>query len=182
MPDPEPTLAALFQTHRDGLAGAVRAVLGAGADVPEVLQDAFLRCWQAARRGASPADPVAWVFVVTWNVAVDARRKRQRRPAAVPLDEANPMHLQTHHAPFLAVERRDEVALAEAAIQALGDDEKQVFLLRTSGELTFEAVGAALGIPIGTAKTRMRSALHKLRQALAAGPDDRGQSIARRQA
>jgi DNA-directed RNA polymerase specialized sigma24 family protein len=48
----------------------------------------------------------------------------------------------------------------------LSDVEQQVFLLRVSGELSFEAVANALAIPLGTAKTRMRSALQKLRQKL----------------
>ena len=49
----------------------------------------------------------------------------------------------------------------------LEDDVKEVFLLRVSGELTFEAIAEALGIPVGTAKTRMRTALRRLRSHLA---------------
>ena len=59
--------------------------------------------------------------------------------------------------------------MAQAAVAGLSAPEQQVFLLRVGGELTFEAVAAALAIPVGTAKTRMRSALQKLRQALGAG-------------
>ena len=53
-----------------------------------------------------------------------------------------------------------------AAVAGLSDPEQQVFLLRVSGELPFEAIAATLAIPVGTAKTRMRSALQKLRQSL----------------
>jgi len=55
----DPPLAELFQAHRQGLAGAVRGVLGRDAEVAEVLQDAFLKCWHGLQRGDLPRDPVA---------------------------------------------------------------------------------------------------------------------------
>ena len=51
MASAELPLAELFQAHRQGLAGAVRSVLGPTVDVAEVLQDAFLKCWQGWQRG-----------------------------------------------------------------------------------------------------------------------------------
>jgi DNA-directed RNA polymerase specialized sigma24 family protein len=62
-------------------------VLGGSADVTEVLQDAFLKCWRNWQQGTRPDNPVAWIFVVVWNVAVDARRRRQRQPIHETLDE-----------------------------------------------------------------------------------------------
>jgi RNA polymerase sigma factor (sigma-70 family) len=166
MPEPEPSLADLFQAHRRGLAGAVRGVLGAAADVAEVLQDAFLRCWRRWQDGERPRDPVAWIFVVTWNVAVDVRRRRKRRPEPEALDEETLMQSQSETAPDRALMRDEELSRAQRAIERLADAEKQVFLLRVSGGLTFAAVADALAIPEGTAKTRMRSALQRLRRAL----------------
>ena len=167
MASTEPSLADLLQAQRQGLAGAVRGVLGSSADVAEVLQDAFLRCWRSWQRGQRPRDPVAWIFVVTWNVAVDSRRRQRRRPEPAALDEDETlMQPTTETAPGHALERQEEVARAQAAIERLHDAEKQVFLLRVSGGLTFEAVAAALAIPVGTAKTRMRTALQRLRRSL----------------
>lgn len=162
----EPPLTQLFQDHRQGLAGAVRSVLGPTADVSELLQEAFLKCWQAWQRGARPDDPAAWIFVVTWNVAVDARRKRQRRPSHESLNEDQMPTATIHPSPSHALEQREAVVRAQAAIAGLSDPEQQVFLLRVAGELTFEGVADALAIPVGTAKTRMRAALQKLRRAL----------------
>lgn len=166
MATPDPPLAQLFQDHRHGLAGAVRGVLGPAAEVAEVLQDAFLKCWQAWHRDGEPRDPVAWMFVVTMNVATDARRRKLRRARAQTLDEETAMQLAIETPPTARLEQQEQVAVAQAAIARLGDDEKQVFLLRVSGGLSFEAVAQALAIPVGTAKTRMRSALQKLRERL----------------
>lgn len=166
MADADPTLTQLFQTHRRGLAGSVRSVLGTSADVTELLQEAFLKCWRHWQSGHRPNDPVAWIFVVVWNVAIDARRSRQRRPIHETLDEDSTLATTTHPSPPRALEQREAVARAQAAVAGLSEPEQQVFLLRVSGELTFEAAAEALSIPVGTAKTRMRSALHKLRQTL----------------
>jgi RNA polymerase sigma factor (sigma-70 family) len=165
----DPNIAELFQTHRAGLAGAVRSVLGPTADATELLQEAFLKCWRNWQQGTRPNDPVAWVFVVVWNVAIDARRRRQRQPVHETLDEETNVVPSTLSSPSHALEQREAVALAQAAVAGLSDPEQQVFLLRVGGELTFEAVALALAIPIGTAKTRMRSALQKLRQTLGVG-------------
>src|SRR5262249_13265871 len=113
MADAEPSLAELFQANRQGLAGAVRGVLGSGADIAETLQDAFLRCWQGWQRGERPRDPVAWIFVVTWNVAVDSRRRRQRRPPPAALDEDLPMAATNEAAPARALEWQEELARAQ---------------------------------------------------------------------
>lgn len=169
MSDADPTLSHMFQTHRQGLAGAVRSVLGGSADVTEVLQEAFLKCWRNWQQGTRPNDLAAWIFVVVWNVAVDVRRRRRRRPIHETLDEALTVTPNTLPSPTHAIEQREDVALAQAAVAGLSGPEQQVFLMRVGGDLTFEAVARALAIPVGTAKTRMRSALQKLRQTLGAG-------------
>lgn len=161
-------LAELFQTNREGLAGAVRGVLGGRADVAEVIQDAYLKALRSLRGGTRPNDPLAWIFVVTLNLSRDLRRKQVRRGESLPLEEVSPMQLSaTTPAPGTGLESAEAVAAARSAIEHLRDPEKEVFLMRVSAGLTFQAIGEALGIPTGTAKTRMRAALLRLRGRLA---------------
>lgn len=162
-----PDLAGLFREHAAGLAGAVRGVLGPRADVQEVLQEVFLKTWRVQLEGRLPEEPVAWIFVTTLNLCRDQRRRRQRRGQALDLDEVDDVNLATSESePVTRMAGEETLAAARAAIHGLQDPEKQVFLLRTSGELSFAAVAEALGIPVGTAKTRMRSALANLRRQL----------------
>lgn len=174
MGEPKPTdpaaldLSGLFREHAARLAGAVRGILGPRADVQEVLQEAFLRAWKALASGASPRDPAAWVFVLTLNLARDLRREQARRGQGLKLDEVDGMKLiAKEQEPHAALEGRETLSVARAAILKLEEDVKEVFLLRVSGELSFEAIAEALGIPVGTAKTRMRTALRRLRHHLA---------------
>jgi len=119
-------LAALFQQHRHGLAGAVRGVLGAGADTQEILQEAFLKAFRAQREGRiagaghAENDPVGFVFVVSLNVARDARRRRQKAPAiGAAIEDVEPMQLtSTEPTPEQHVERHEAVDAARSAIAA----------------------------------------------------------------
>ena len=86
-------LAALFDEHREGLAGAVRGVLGPRSDAQEILQEAFLRALRARERGIAPRDPKAWIFVITLNTARDAGRRRRRRTPSAALEEVDSMAL-----------------------------------------------------------------------------------------
>lgn len=159
-------LAEVLRAHARGLAGAVRAVLGHSCDPAEALQDASLKALSALRQGERPADLVAWVFVIAINRAKDLRRQRRRAPSLSPLPEPDAMPRADQPSATTALESEEAVAAARAAITRLNDAEKDVFLLRTSADLTFEAAAQALGIPVGTAKTRMRAALARLRQEL----------------
>ena len=161
-------LADLFHAQQGGLLGAVRLVLGAGCEGAEVLQEAFSKALAALDRGHRPADPVAWVFVLTINLARDLRRRRRTRRVERPLEDQVMELAATEAGPHAHSERREAVVAASAAIAALAEPEKEIFLLRTSAGLSFEAAAQELGIPVGTAKTRMRSALLHLRGALAA--------------
>jgi RNA polymerase sigma-70 factor (ECF subfamily) len=69
--------------------------------------------------------------------------------------------------PSLAAQRREQLARVQAAVQHLRNEEREVFLLRQNGDLTYEEIAAALDVPTGTVKTRMRLAIGRIRTALA---------------
>jgi RNA polymerase sigma-70 factor (ECF subfamily) len=158
----------LFQRLGDRLLGTASFVLGHREDAREVVQEAFVRLWPRRAEVEGHRNPEAFVFAVVLNAARDLRRRRRvRRAGALPVGEDEPMAAVVD--PAVAVERREEVSRARAAIAALPEDEREVFLLRQNGDLTFEVVAETLGIPVGTAKSRMRHALQRLRSALGAG-------------
>ena len=70
-------------------------------------------------------------------------------------------------APGQALEHKESVERLRQAILDLREEEKEVFLLRQNGELTYEQIAEVSHRPVGTVKTQMRSALQKLRKVLA---------------
>ena len=69
-------------------------------------------------------------------------------------------------APGQALEHKESVERLRKAILDLREEEKEVFLLRQNGELTYEQIAELRERPVGTIKTQMRSALQKLRAVL----------------
>ena len=69
--------------------------------------------------------------------------------------------------PMLALEKKEAVEALRQAVLALREEEKDVFLLRQNGDLTYEQIAEIRDAPVGTVKTQMRSALQKLREQLA---------------
>ena len=69
-------------------------------------------------------------------------------------------------APGENAERRETVERLRKAIKHLRDEEKEIFLLRQNGDMTYEEIADMRGCPVGTVKTQMRSALEKLRKIL----------------
>jgi RNA polymerase sigma-70 factor (ECF subfamily) len=68
--------------------------------------------------------------------------------------------------PGQAVEDQEALDRLRQAIVQLRQDEKEVFLLRQNGDLTYEQIAEIRNAPVGTVKTQMRTALIKLRKVL----------------
>lgn len=64
------------------------------------------------------------------------------------------------------LEDRESITRLRAAITELRRDEKEVFLLRQNGDLTYEEIAEIRNQPIGTVKTQMRAAIAKLKKVL----------------
>ena len=69
-------------------------------------------------------------------------------------------------APGQTLERKESIEQLRLAILKLREEEKEVFLLRQNGELTYEQIAEMRGCPVSTVKTQMRSAVEKLRKVL----------------
>ena len=70
-------------------------------------------------------------------------------------------------APLQSMEHHESIERLRQAIHGLRQEEKEVFLLRQNGDLTYEQIAEMRKSPVGTVKTQMRSALQKLRKVLA---------------
>lgn len=155
----------VFTTCQAQLLGTLYCLLGNAEDARDALQEAFVKCWRHAEELDGVENPKAWVFRVVLNTGRDLRHSAWRRKRrALPEEEAMPCSPSPQ--PCDLVEADERVARLREALTHLRPEEQEVFLLRQNGELTYEEIAAQLGIPTGTAKTRMRCALAHLRSAL----------------
>jgi RNA polymerase sigma-70 factor (sigma-E family) len=126
----------------------------APSDAEDIAQTALLRCYRAWDKVAQARDRDAYVYTVLVNCRRDALRRHWTRetPTADVSDRTEP-------------DRTGEVELVDAvdrALAQLGDDARTALVLRYYAHLTDEQVADALGIPLGTVKSRISRALDRL--------------------
>lgn len=163
----ETAAVAFVRRYQSRVFGLAVAMLGDRAQAEDVAQEAFVRVWRHApvydaRRGAV----ATWVLAITRNLAIDALRLRR----AVPID---PDQLLDLHRPGTEGSPDDAVSAAEGlgplrrALAHLPAEQRRAVLLAAVYGWTAAEIGRAERIPLGTAKTRIRMAMGKLRAALA---------------
>jgi RNA polymerase sigma-70 factor (ECF subfamily) len=158
-------LVCAFNELRTELVSTLYFYLGNLDDAQDAVQEAFLKCWRFRDTIADVRNLRAWIFRVGLNSAKDLQRnafRRRVRPlsmASVPLqpDDASPEK---------SAQFREARERLQRALLNLRPDEKEVFLLRQNGCLTYEEIAKLRQSPVGTVKTQMRAAIAKLRQVL----------------
>lgn len=154
-----------FAQHRGELLGTLYYLVGNLEDAHDALQEAFVKCWRHREQVSEVRNLKSWIFRVALNTGRDVRKTAWRRKRqSLPQDEA--VLESTHDGPQTTAEHREQLVQVSEAIKQLRPEEQEVFLLRQNGQMKYEEIADAVGIPLGTVKTRMRRALSDLRQAL----------------
>ncbi len=154
-----------FNELRNELLGTLLFVLGNKEDAHDAAQDAFIKCWNARAQVPEINNLRAWIFRVVFNTAKDMQRGAWRRRAQ-PLRGEQYTMIGKEPQPAQVLEHKEAVERLRQAILQLREEEKEIFLLRQNGDLTYEQIAEMRHCPVGTVKTQMRSALDKLRKCL----------------
>jgi len=160
-----------FRSLQGELVGTVFYLLGNRDDALDAVQEGFLKCWRKREYFGELRNPRAWIFQVVVNTAKDLRGSAWRRKSN-PLDEWETLKA-AGPGPLADAVRQEQMLRLREAIMDLRDEDKEVFLLRQNGGLTYRQIAETLRLPLGTVKTRMRMALLQLRAALR---EDSGQA------
>ncbi len=162
---PAEELVRVFNELKNELISTLLFVLGNREDAGDAAQESFLKCWNARAQVPQILNLRAWIFRVAFNTAKDMQRSAWHR-------RVKPLRAEQHTmagketGPALALEQKEEVESIRRAILGLRVEEKEIFLLRQNGDLTYEQIAEMRGCPVGTIKTQMRAALEKLRKVL----------------
>jgi RNA polymerase sigma-70 factor, ECF subfamily len=162
---PTEKLLRAFAEVREELIGTLAGQLGNHDDAQDVAQEAFLKCWRARRKLRRVRNLKAWIFRIALNAARDLQRNAWRRKSR-PLEQAPVSLPQPQVSPGDMLVHCEDLDRLRGALFDLRPEERDVFLLRQNGNLTYEEIGALRRRPVGTVKTQMRTALIKLRKVL----------------
>ncbi|MDP9681797.1 sigma-70 family RNA polymerase sigma factor [Streptomyces griseoviridis] len=144
----------------------VRAVLALGgvpqADLADGVQQVRLRLLERAAGGQeAPRDVSAWAAVVASRLAVDWHRARRRQ------ERVGERLAALRPADHPSGEETSLLSLAVArGLDALPDAQRQVVVLRFYADLPVRGIAEALGVPEGTVKSRLHTAVRALRARL----------------
>lgn len=163
-------LATLYDRHASTVFGLARRITGRLEDAEEVVQDVFSQVWrQAGRYEARRATVAGWLAVVARTRAIDRVRARVARPDHVAAVEPGAMPGLSTSAPDpeQITLSGDNVRRVREALVTLPDAQRSLLELAFYEGLTHAEIAARTGIPLGTVKTRVRTAMITLRGALA---------------
>jgi RNA polymerase sigma-70 factor (ECF subfamily) len=159
----------LYLRHATVVYSLAIRIVGNPPDAQDVTQEVFSQVWRTASRyDGVRGEVAAWLLIICRTRALDLLRRRKRAGDASGQDEA--VHDIPDPAPSveLTAASAEQAARARAAVAALPEEQQTALNLAYYEGLTHVEIAARTATPLGTVKTRIRSALMQLRTAMGA--------------
>ena len=149
-------------------------LMGDREEAADLAQEAFLKAWQGLPTFQGESSFSTWLYRLTTNVCIDSLRRNKRRQEvepAVSLDDedsgwAEPADWEGD--PQRLLERAELSRAVERGLEALPDHFRQVLVLRELSGLSYQEIGTAMELDLGTVKSRIARARLALRKILLA--------------
>ena len=165
-------LAAVYDRHIRSVFGLAMRVLQNQGDAEDLVQEVFSQVWaQAKRYDATRGSVASWLLMIARSRAIDRLRSRRAKPDSAPF----PHDTAVVELPDPALGAEHGILTAEsatrlrAALTVLPPTQRVAIELAYFEGLTHAQIAEQLEQPLGTVKTRIRTGLRKLREALVSG-------------
>lgn len=160
----------LVERYRQALFSWLLGMTGNRSDAEDLFQEIWMRVIKNAGRFSNVSFK-AWLWKIAKNLLIDFRRKRRPDVSLDAVAEDNEVPLVDRLVapdvdPARQIEMDDMTRSVMKAVATLPEMQREVFLMRTQGEFSFNEIAAALGIPLNTALGRMHDAMNKLKKLL----------------
>jgi len=156
----------LFRLFASRIYGLGFVILGSDAAAQDLVQDAFVKLWRSADRyDKSRGKLETWVLLIARSLAIDTLRRRVLDSRSLQTLGA-PQEADPAPGPDDLAATRDMAERAGRAMATLSGEQRAALELAYFGGKTSAEVAELEGIPLGTAKTRIRTGLLRLREAL----------------
>lgn len=146
----------LFQQYERELYRTAFVYVNNQQDALDVIQETAYRSFKLIATLREPKYFKTWLIRICITCAIDLLRKRKKV-----------VHLKPEHMDFVVSNEDYDVPLSislKQLIEQLDEDERSVILLRFYHDFTIKEIAEVLQIPLGTSKTILYRALHKLRK------------------
>ena len=155
----------LIRRYQSRVYGLALSIIRDRQAAEEVAQDTFVRAWKYAasfdpRRGSA----AAWLLTIGRNTALDYIKARGRRLERLPLQALVALAERVDNDD--SASPHDTIAPVADAVRALPSEQRDTLMAAAYYGFTAREISEAWNVPLGTVKTRLRLALHKLRDDL----------------
>jgi RNA polymerase sigma-70 factor (ECF subfamily) len=155
-------LAAFYDRHAARVLGMLIRMTGRRDEAEDVLQEVFWQVWRCANQyNPARSTPSVWIILIARSRALDEIR---RRKAATALHEEDEPAIHTD--PSLDVQRHELARRVQTELDRLPEEQRQAVCLAFYDGLTHEEIAQSQKVPLGTAKTRIRLGMERLRNLL----------------
>lgn len=145
----------LLRRHYDRVHAVCRRIAGGSRDADDAAQEAMIRVVRNIDKFDGRSAFGTWVYRIATNTALDELRKRKRRPQFHVVDDDGDV---AEPADEFAHRHIDDVAdriTIDAALADLPEEFKAAVVMRDVGDLDYAEIAEALGVPVGTVKSRI---------------------------
>jgi len=174
------TFGRIYDQHRRSVHATAHRVLGSSAAAQDVVQDVFLRVWRNPQKfDASRGEVGSYLRLMARSRAVDLWREGQAsgraedRLKVVVAQDGGRADAQPDHLALASADRSH----VRAALGRLPVRQREALVLAYWGGLTADQIAARVGVPLGTAKSRIRLGLARLRAELQSLRADTGVAV-----
>ncbi len=165
----------VVRRYQDRLFNSVLRVVDNADDAQDVVQDAFINAFQSLASFKGDSEFFTWLYRIAFNTAVSLRRRRRSmvsletgRDGEMVIDPLDPA---SDAGPGAALERSEEEALLQAALNRLSGEHRIVLVLKDIEGMKYEQIAEVIGVPIGTVRSRIHRARLELRELLGSQDD-----------
>lgn len=156
----------LMRLYRDGLLAQIVRIVRDPAAGEDIVQEVFLRVWTRAEQWNGDGSLRGWISRIGVNLALNHLRSAKRRPAA-PLvhpqeDRADDLEDVAARPPHELLEDVEQRGAVRRMLAELSPAQRDIVSLVYEDELDMAEAALRLGIPTGTAKSRLHYAIKRL--------------------
>lgn len=160
----------LYERHRVDVARLVYRMLGARADLEDVIQEVFIQAYKSLKDFRGQSKFSTWLHRVTVNVVLMHRRAARSRPVFADEPPGDPSLRSPDLAPDDDAERRERVRAFGRLLGRLAEKKRIVFVLHELEGLPPSEIAVIVGAPVLTVRTRLFYARRELETMLADEP------------
>ncbi|MCX6169533.1 MAG: RNA polymerase sigma factor [Ignavibacteriales bacterium] len=153
----------LMQIYRRQLFSYLFKLSGERTQAEDLLQETLIKTWKGIKKYSERQKFSSWLFTIAHNTAMDNLRKRNNDYL---ISDVEPDELQSANDPHKEFIKNETNTLIEKAIVTLSTKQKEVFLLRLYGEMSFKEISELTKEPLNTVLSHMHYSVKKIKKLL----------------